>query len=228
MTKSQPSSLRHLTRSMYIVSALFVHGKTGAMYMSRYTEIFYAYNGPGPYPCYLCKEDVFTPWDRKHDPKNRVDELTIHHIDNDHHNNSPENLTAMHGGCHMRLHRERRPLVAKGSTLPDQWKQRVGDGVRRRYAELEPEARLRWRKNQSEARHNEDKTSTMCECGAGPFAGEHNLAVHRSLSHKPRSINNGSLMCSCGAGPFKGPHGLRCHQGRSKCQTVDLVHEEAS
>jgi hypothetical protein len=60
----------------------------------KYRPIFIAVNGPGPWPCYLnACEDLVLP-----------DELAIHHLDENHENNEPTNLTAMHKGCHSRLH----------------------------------------------------------------------------------------------------------------------------
>lgn len=55
-----------------------------------YHPIFLNANGPGPWACYGCGEDV-------HD-------LLVHHIDRNHKNNAPDNLAAMHSSCHMSLH----------------------------------------------------------------------------------------------------------------------------
>ena len=57
-------------------------------------EVFFAFNGPGPYPCFGCGEEL-----------SFYEEFCIHHIDEDHENNIPENLTVMHAGCHIRLHK---------------------------------------------------------------------------------------------------------------------------
>lgn len=58
-------------------------------------EVFFAHNGPGPYACYGCKM-----------PVHFFESLLVHHIDEDHQNDNPLNLSAMHHGCHSRLHRD--------------------------------------------------------------------------------------------------------------------------
>lgn len=56
-----------------------------------YHPIFIDANGYGPWPCYGCGEPVTL--------------LLVHHLDEDHFNDAPENLVAMHQSCHIRLHR---------------------------------------------------------------------------------------------------------------------------
>lgn len=58
--------------------------------MKRHQRIFVEANGPGPWVCYGCDE--------------LVTELMVHHLDEDHENNDPNNLVAMHHPCHSRLH----------------------------------------------------------------------------------------------------------------------------
>jgi len=70
-------------------------------YRQKYREIFFAYNGPGPYKCEFCKEDVmFT-------------EVLVHHCDEDISNNIPENLKAAHRRCHGRHHMKNPKELAK-------------------------------------------------------------------------------------------------------------------
>lgn len=59
---------------------------------SRYREVFFAYNGVGPYACAFCDEQV------------DFDVVTVHHLDHDHTNDDPENLAAAHKGCHNSHH----------------------------------------------------------------------------------------------------------------------------
>src|SRR6266508_3950678 len=54
--------------------------------------IFTGHNGLGPWPCHVCTEPV------------SIDVVHVHHRDHDRSNNAPENLTAMHPGCHSRHH----------------------------------------------------------------------------------------------------------------------------
>lgn len=60
---------------------------------SRYREIFFAYNGPGPYDCYFkCGEPV------------KFQEVIVHHIDEDFTNDEPFNLAPAHRTCHNGHH----------------------------------------------------------------------------------------------------------------------------
>lgn len=61
--------------------------------MSKHREIFFARNGPGPWLCLGCGAPV------------EMNEVQVHHIDENHENNTSENLSAMHHPCHVRLHR---------------------------------------------------------------------------------------------------------------------------
>jgi hypothetical protein len=61
--------------------------------MMLYREVF-AHNGPGPYTCYFgCGEQV------------TMEEVNVHHIDENRDNAAPSNLAAAHESCHMRKHR---------------------------------------------------------------------------------------------------------------------------
>jgi hypothetical protein len=62
----------------------------------RYREVFFAYNGPGPYLCFYCEEDV------------TFEEVAVHHEDEDKRNNDPNNLKAGHDDCHMAHHMKTR------------------------------------------------------------------------------------------------------------------------
>lgn len=151
---------------------------------AQHREVFYAFHGPGPYKCYLCGEEVLAWWDREPDTEREVFALAIHHIDENHDNNVPENLTAVHYGCHIKLHRSTRPLVAAGSTLPERWRQRIAAGTAKRMAEMTEEERAIWLERQREGFQKVDKTPLKCEqCGAGPFKGQHGLGIHLARTH---------------------------------------------
>ena len=57
-------------------------------------EVFFAHNGCGPYTCFGCSEKLAFS-----------DSFDVHHKDTDHKNDTPENLAAMHNGCHIKLHK---------------------------------------------------------------------------------------------------------------------------
>jgi len=57
-------------------------------------EVFFAYNGPGPYLCFGCEESIAFD-----------DVFCVHHRNEDNQNNAADNLVAIHGGCHIRLHK---------------------------------------------------------------------------------------------------------------------------
>lgn len=70
-------------------------------------ETFFAHNGIGPYPCFVCGTLI-----------SFYDQIVIHHIDENHGNNFSDNLSAIHHGCHSRLHQ-------KGSTRSDEARARM-------------------------------------------------------------------------------------------------------
>lgn len=57
-----------------------------------YREVFFAHNGPGPYVCFDCGQEV------------TFDEVLVHHKDHDDTNDDPCNLVAAHDGCHTSHH----------------------------------------------------------------------------------------------------------------------------
>jgi hypothetical protein len=57
-----------------------------------YKDVFVDSNGGGPYECFVC-----------HEPVSRR-ELRVHHVDHDHYNDVPDNLVAVHHGCHSHHH----------------------------------------------------------------------------------------------------------------------------
>lgn len=64
--------------------------------MTPHQKVFHENNNP-PWECCICHELV------------QLNELTIHHLDEDHFNNDPANLAATHHACHTHLHRVGKP-----------------------------------------------------------------------------------------------------------------------
>lgn len=60
------------------------------MGQKKHRELFFAYNGVGPWPCFFCNLLV------------SFDDVVVHHRDHNHGNNEPSNLTPAHGSCHSR------------------------------------------------------------------------------------------------------------------------------
>lgn len=89
---------KHCGRTVIRGGALVAHEKSCASggpkkrQRTRYREIFFAYNGVGPYACYFCGDDV------------SFDSIVVHHIDENETNNSVENLVATHRVCHNGHH----------------------------------------------------------------------------------------------------------------------------
>lgn len=77
--------------------------------MRTYREIFFAYNGPGPWACYFCDEPV-TPED-----------LDVHHKDENKKNNLHSNLTASHRTCHASQHSKGRKSPEHSQLMKDLW-----------------------------------------------------------------------------------------------------------
>jgi hypothetical protein len=80
----------------------------------KYREIFFAHNGTGPYPCRFCAEEV------------SMEEVLVHHVDDDHTNGAPENLAAAHRICHTGHHK-------KGVPHTDQARKSNSEAKRRRF-----------------------------------------------------------------------------------------------
>lgn len=82
----------------------------------RYREVFFAHNGPGPYTCFYCEEDV------------TFKEVAVHHKDENKRNNDPENLEAAHDDCHMAHHnrlrgkQSARTRARKSTAMKQLWK----------------------------------------------------------------------------------------------------------
>ena len=74
----------------------------------NHVHVFLANNEP-PYICGHCDNEVSR------------EELLVHHHDGNHSNDDPENLCAMHHGCHTSHHK-------KGSTLSDEAKYNLSVG----------------------------------------------------------------------------------------------------
>lgn len=81
--------------------------------MKAHQRVFVETNGPGPWPCHGCDLPV--------DP----DELCVHHLDEDHGNDVPENLVAMHLPCHTRLH-------IAGKSKSEEHRRKLSDALRSR------------------------------------------------------------------------------------------------
>jgi hypothetical protein len=63
----------------------------------------------------------------------------------------------------------------------------------------------------------EDRTSTLCPCGAGPFQGSRMVSIHQGLTKCQEGGLDESLYCPCGAGPYKSTRHLNTHRGKKRC-----------
>lgn len=107
---------------------------------SRYREMFFANNGPGPYSCFFCKEKVV------------FDEVIIHHINHDETDNNLKNLTPCHRTCHNGYHfkelwsERREEFLAsptRGNRKPhsEETKKKISETKKRLGQQPTPEAR---------------------------------------------------------------------------------------
>lgn len=70
-----------------------------------YVYVFFAHNGPGPYDCCFCETPV------------TMDEVVVHHDDEDRSNDDPSNLKPAHVSCHHTYHgRNPSQTVGKATT----------------------------------------------------------------------------------------------------------------
>ena len=65
------------------------------MYTCKHRDVFFAHNGPGPFACSYCSEEV------------TLDDTLVHHNDGNYTNNDLANLAPMHFGCHTKHHNAR-------------------------------------------------------------------------------------------------------------------------
>jgi hypothetical protein len=66
--------------------------------VSLHRDIFFMHNGPGPWSCHFCAEPILVQdLTRRYGP-------VVHHIDENHGNNDPGNLSLAHFGCHCGYH----------------------------------------------------------------------------------------------------------------------------
>lgn len=73
------------------------HNRDNVNAQWNHVNVFFE-NNSSPYLCDDCGEEVF------------LHELLVHHKDDDHGNDDPGNLAAMHRGCHTRNHRTGKKL----------------------------------------------------------------------------------------------------------------------
>jgi len=85
--------------------------------------VFFVHNGPGPYVCFFCGNDVV------------FHKVLVHHEDHDHENNDPTNLKPTHAKCHTAHHREHER----------DWRGKISAGhLRRVQTDRSASARLGW------------------------------------------------------------------------------------
>jgi plasmid stability protein len=116
--------------------------------MSHHLGMFLgAHGAEGPWPCCFCKEDITVG------PSHRgADSLCVHHIDGQHHNNAPDNLTSAHRGCHSKHHnagkkmapevRERIRATLKGRQMTPEHRAKISAGLKGRRFTDESRAKM--------------------------------------------------------------------------------------
>lgn len=90
---------------------------------TKHRETFFAWNGPGPYICHFCGEDVF------------FEEVHVHHRDHDDYNNDKSNLVAAHVGCHHSYHRKQMTQEEKNAAAARMRNRTVSDETRQKMSE---------------------------------------------------------------------------------------------
>lgn len=105
--------------------------------------MFFAANGFGPYKCFDCGEDVLFEF------------VLIHHVDHNHLNNHPSNLTPAHQECHISYHRRHRT----GTTLSEEHKRKISAANKGRVKPPEECARLSLAAREREERKRRARTT---------------------------------------------------------------------
>ena len=79
--------------------------------MRTYREIFFAYNGPGPWACTFCGCYIVS------------EDLDVHHRDENKKNNDPSNLGAAHRTCHASHHSTNRKMPGHSEHMKKLWRE---------------------------------------------------------------------------------------------------------
>lgn len=168
------------------------------MYFSEYGEMHTAV-------CFWCNEEVEMVYALTADAAKEKTSGIVHHIDHNHDNDVLDNLAPMHQNCHVAYHRSVRPLVAKGSKLPDEWRERVA--VASKMNNARPEVRQKIAESMAVAvrsYENYGKPLYCEDCGSGPYVGELGLRSHQGrggcAKHTERIERERTyeFECSCG------------------------------
>lgn len=159
--------------------------------MADYVQVFFAFNGPGPWMCWFCGENVHLDWSNPFRRGRRS--LAIHHLDGNHGNDVPSNLVPAHGSCHSRYHgylgvgrivsnetREKIRRANTGRTYRKRTREEravISENVRQRF-QNDPIYRQRAAERMKTAWN--DRSWWMCaSCGEGPFRGHQAMLIHR-------------------------------------------------
>ncbi len=169
----------------------------------QHITVFLAHSGHGPWTCAYesCGKQITRLGRRR-------DEGSIHHVNEDKHDNHPENLEIMHFGCHRKHHmighvktaetRQKLRDALRGHEVSAETRQKIGDANRGntyclgRVVSDETRVKLRAvhlgvkrpNNRSAEVWSVTPRDPLMCECGAGPFKGKQGLAVHRGYKHR--------------------------------------------
>lgn len=111
----------------------------------KFREIFFAFNGAGPYSCYDCGKDVDF-WT-----------VLIHHENHDHSDNRLENLVPSHRGCHTRHHSIGRGI---GKSPSKETREKMRQSGLKRWSNMSEEERKINGKKSFDGR-NDDRSETM-------------------------------------------------------------------
>lgn len=163
-----------------------------------YRHVFYAFNGPGPWKCHFCLNDILPHWDTDGPDRRTKDALIVHHNDHNKKNNAPENLKAAHQGCHARHHQRGLHLGAKRS-----------DETRRKLSVALTGKTYRKR--------TEIERANISQRTKDYMASLSNIEKEDLYKRIQQNTDRTPILCACGAGPFKGSGAVKIHQRRMKC-----------
>lgn len=155
--------------------------------------------------CFWCETEVEMKLDMTREEALVASSGIVHHVDHDHGNNILDNFAPMHQSCHSAYHRSVRPLVAKGSKLPDEWREKVAAAVASRMSSEENKQQIA-KTMAANVREDENYGKPLyCEdCGGGPYTGTLGLNSHQGregcVKYKERlnRERDYEFECSCG------------------------------
>jgi len=155
--------------------------------------------------CFWCGETVHMNFTLSSFESKQRTAGCVHHLDHNHEHNVLHNLAGMHYGCHIAYHRSIRPLVVKGSKLPEEWTAKIAKAVENRMSAQANRDQMGLTiatNKQSEEGFGAELWCIICQ--TGPYLGPQGIRAHIGKNEcgkkreRREELESYSFACSCG------------------------------